>query len=651
MAGPRKTSSKKPNAAKARDQFLAQVRLQHFVKVISAIHYGSLETLFEGDLQEGRFFTHNGSGDHVAAAWDANGVVAMAFDHEGGEGERGHPERLFAGAPPALGQLVQKLTTWETTGRLGTAARWISPDGEGSSMPSEQFWGYDQSAKDALEGGGQGWRELASISKTHARIAAKLAKPTDGARQSIDAEDGRALLAPPKEHKDVTPDPKNVLLAVEAFAGAGVDWPDAVETAKLIASDDPDMGYALIDATFAGDLEAVRALCAKGAKLDKRARAGQLPAWRASGGDTPLCIAIVEGRAQIVHALLDAGADPNEKGSLFHPLAAAAAAGSRELCDLVIARGAEVEPLKPGLFFSALRGGSAEVVDLTLELGCPTAMSLHWYEKLLAIVEKSGRRDLLERCQGTEKLEEARLKMQQQAREEMAAAPRKMAWHCRMLHITNAVRGIHFETGFTSIHEGTFDDGRFASTRTTKDRGVVRAVIAWGPLGAIAWATGPRLRTRNGLSPLEGHEVVFASAPPEVRAWAERLAGWEHAPERAGEAFWIVPADSLRGSWGQTGITGVSYAGSFNDTPRSEKHSWPEDATQLDPMFAMRLSRITDLSNDGAYTSVTPEDEESFFARQPKGSQTPRLDGVAEAVTRLAQVGIRWDGAAERAKR
>lgn len=383
-----------------RDELLERVWTNHFIHCISDLHFELCESRFEGEAREGLFLSSNGQGDHHAFAWDATGVVALAFDHENGAEteaalpqDQRRPRRWFAAAPAELAPLIDRLLAWGARDGLTTAALWLAVGAKGASSKghSEQLTAYLGAADPTGL-----WAELGSISAEHAEIARRLAAGVAKGRQELSEADGRALLTAPMDLAGVVPSVSAVERAVAAFAASGVDWPGGLEAVTRRRSEDPEGGSALIEATFAGDVERVRALLEQGANVDQRAAAKQLPAPFQSGGDTPLTLAAHRGDLTLLGLLLDAGADPNARGYVHTAVAAAANAGHRDACDLLLSRGATVDL---GSFFcGALEGGDARVVELALDLGASTAMSPFWAAKLTAIVERSGRTDLLERC-------------------------------------------------------------------------------------------------------------------------------------------------------------------------------------------------------------------------------------------------------------
>ncbi|MGD2181510.1 ankyrin repeat domain-containing protein [Lusitaniella coriacea] len=111
-------------------------------------------------------------------------------------------------------------------------------------------------------------------------------------------------------------------------------------------------------AVMNNDIETVRSCLDKG--VDPDVRKGQ--------GVTPLCIATYDGNREIAELLLDRGAEINqglEEENGVNPLLNAARFGDEEFVKILLARGAKI-----GLHFAALQG-DIDVVKEYLERGSP----------------------------------------------------------------------------------------------------------------------------------------------------------------------------------------------------------------------------------------------------------------------------------------
>ncbi|OUC43395.1 KH domain protein, partial [Trichinella nativa] len=91
----------------------------------------------------------------------------------------------------------------------------------------------------------------------------------------------------------------------------------------------------LMEAALYGHAEVVKFLLSKGASLTSLSK----------NGCSPLYFACASGKMDVVKAMLDAGANPNEQTSIdrFYPLAEATAIGDLDMVKLLIGRGAKVK--------------------------------------------------------------------------------------------------------------------------------------------------------------------------------------------------------------------------------------------------------------------------------------------------------------------
>lgn len=117
-------------------------------------------------------------------------------------------------------------------------------------------------------------------------------------------------------------------------------------------------------ATRKGNAEVVRAMLARGAKVDARD----------DQDDTALTWAAVEGKAEVVRALLEAGADPDlRQYEGATALMLAADRGYLEVVQALVDARADLNLKHPGEHISALdfaaRAGHNEIVDFLDESG------------------------------------------------------------------------------------------------------------------------------------------------------------------------------------------------------------------------------------------------------------------------------------------
>jgi hypothetical protein len=626
-----------------RDRFVSALLLWHVIDTIRAIHSGDPETTWEGDATAGRFASRNGEGDHHLVLWGEAGLVAMAFDHDAPNSEahlpreRRDPGRLFRSAPAALAPLVHSLIEAREADRLGTASRWFAKESdgetEGSEEESDQLAAYESSPRQVLSS----WRRVAGLSKAQADVALRLADPSS-ARRVVDAASGGVLLDPPGPGEQAPVDPRRVTAAVVALAAAQIEWPDGVEAATQRASADPDGGNALLRACAAEDVEAVRALLASGANLERRAFAGLLEGRHAAGGSTALHVAVAHGNLELARMLLDAGANPNALGeNSIRPLGLAANVGRRDLCDLLLSRGAN--PSHGKFFFDALRGGNADVVELALDLGGDTSMSLHWFEMLKAIVDESGRTELLDRCPGIADLRARAAAADAAALAEARLAPVHCALSMGMLHLVIATRAIHFDAGARSSFDGDLLRGRCAVWRGDGSH----ALVAWSDAGVIGWASG--LRRRNP-TPAQPPATVFQHAPPDLRALALDQSAWEHAPKDAEAARWTnaraqTPRD-VDHVFGPGRAPELWLLGTLSNTPNGTRFTLAHEASELLPRTVSALRLVLARALEDRSPSLTPEDESTLLEPQPGGRTTVSPSGISEAVRAFAQLGVAW---------
>jgi uncharacterized protein len=126
---------------------------------------------------------------------------------------------------------------------------------------------------------------------------------------------------------------------------------------------------ALHFAAFSGDTAVTTLLLDSGARIDARARNGFI--------NTPLQVALLPGQVATARLLLERGADPlvrQERG--FAPIHAAAFLGRRDLVDLLLDYGADIESRANdgrNAITEALRGGNPELADYLRARGAKEA--------------------------------------------------------------------------------------------------------------------------------------------------------------------------------------------------------------------------------------------------------------------------------------
>jgi ankyrin repeat protein len=148
-------------------------------------------------------------------------------------------------------------------------------------------------------------------------------------------------------------------------------------------------------AAAAGQIEAVKVLLAAGANIEDPTERSSGTRWLAHSAYTPLLVAAIEGKKEMVEFLLDRGADiegaattgpdypqgraPDlDRGAdseaavpdRVTALSAAATGGHKEICELLLARGAKLGG-KPGAnaLLAAIGWSHPEIVELLLQRG------------------------------------------------------------------------------------------------------------------------------------------------------------------------------------------------------------------------------------------------------------------------------------------
>ena len=146
-------------------------------------------------------------------------------------------------------------------------------------------------------------------------------------------------------------------------------------------------------AVWNGDLEGVQAELDNGVDVDEKD-----DLW----GRTPLHIAAEEGHKEIAELLIAKGADVNAKDSVgFTPLHEAAFYGQNEIAELLIAKGADVNAKDDNFVGTPLNRaawkGHKEVVELLIDNGADVNAKSDWFERTpLHDAIWEGRKEVIE---------------------------------------------------------------------------------------------------------------------------------------------------------------------------------------------------------------------------------------------------------------
>ncbi|NUO49101.1 MAG: ankyrin repeat domain-containing protein [Polyangiaceae bacterium] len=627
----------RPAAEALRDNYVTRIRLRYVMHAIATSRSGDATSRFLGNEAQGLCMSTDGNAEEHFVAWSPDGVLAIGFDDDAlplfSDRDCNDVEAVLADIPEKLRPLIIQLKKPQVT-RPVTSARWIEVTDRGprvswSHVKSEQLSEYELPLEEALSA----WMKETSMPEPHAKIALDLVQAA-GAERRVSPEQSNALLDP--AHRDgLAPNPENVERAIALLREVGIEWPDGAAHAARIAGDDSDHGYSLIDAVASGDRGAVEALIAKGANLQKRSRPDQDPKAR-RGGKTPLAVAVSNGDLAMVELLLGAGADPLDSGSSFSAiLDVAATAGSRAICELLIARGAPTEHF----YAMAISAESPEIIELAIELGVTEFLVPAWYDRLRAACLGAGRQDLLERCPHYEAMEKRRVEAHDDVLRKLRSQGKEILIYVWMREVALALRRLHFKPKETSCFEGTAAKGRYCFMPDDKER----HVVAWNEHGVVVWA---------GAAPKPGDTMppasmgLRASAPEELRKLAEETAtSWELSPKDMAEWKWVVPEADDPAAITASSLIGfdspVRRYGRFWDMKtRPQTENWPRETYKLNHELGQRIERIVNAALEGPY-ELTAEDDEAFREDQygSKGLKPKELPG---AVKMLAALGIHW---------
>jgi hypothetical protein len=402
-----------------RDEIVRRIRVRRVFDACASIRSPQSDAWGKGDDRAGWFFVSDGCGNHAVLHWDETGVVGLAFDHDSAESEWGVPKderdpgKHLPGLPASLAALGERATDWGE--RLATEGFWLTagaPAAHGVSDHVEQVPRLvgDLVAADASDGQSRGDTSPSGMYALARRMAERstyLVRPED-----------EAVLFREHAVEGVVLDPALVDAAAKALAALGVEWRDAAERSRAHAEAEQRAkdgrtsapNRALIRASDAGDLDAVKSALAAGADVDCPMPKDELPAT--PDGATPLVLALRKGHRAVAHHLLDAGASTTASsvgwGGAIDPLRLAAERGDVHMTRRLLELGASVRTDEPnwGLLQQVTyappwgpRGTPsdyAEVIRLLLDRGAPLPNDAHC-QSLAQMAEAGGASDLVPR--------------------------------------------------------------------------------------------------------------------------------------------------------------------------------------------------------------------------------------------------------------
>lgn len=224
-------NGKEPAICHSRDRLLGQLRLHYVAKCISGLYYEPDWLVFEGDDREGTYATHDGCGNYDLFAWSEAGLIVGSFDHDrpapgDGDPDTKSPRQCFPDVPGGLEGLVEKVIGMSYEEAL-TGGLWLE-----STPPAywrdegcftSQFKRYTSTPEAAMNGPGQNWSELMSISAEHAALAIELAAASRKGPCTVTPEQSRVLLTPPFEGESEASASK-IAVTVKRLAAVGIGW-------------------------------------------------------------------------------------------------------------------------------------------------------------------------------------------------------------------------------------------------------------------------------------------------------------------------------------------------------------------------------------------------------------------------------------------
>ncbi|RIV47565.1 ankyrin repeat domain-containing protein [Flagellimonas pelagia] len=171
-------------------------------------------------------------------------------------------------------------------------------------------------------------------------------------------------------------------LLVIAYAG----MPEVLEMAINLKP-----SFSFHEAVVCGLLELAKSLLDKNPELINQ---------HANDGFTPVSLAVFFDKSEMTKWLLDQGADPNlhaTNPSKVNAMHAAVAKGNIELCQLLIAKGADVNaPQMQNVtaLHSAAHRGNLEMVTLLVENGAQINLKMENGDTALSIAKRDGHKEV-----------------------------------------------------------------------------------------------------------------------------------------------------------------------------------------------------------------------------------------------------------------
>lgn len=357
----------------------------------------ALHVVDGADGASGRYSAWDGSGAHMHVWWNETGLVALGFAHVGRRSEarlpleQRDPMKVLPGVPDSLAPLARCAASFNE--RLATEGMWITA----GDRPA-----HGESETDVLN-------QLRDLDDephwihADAELAALASRVAQAGRYTITSEDEAKIFAW-RARKGVALSVENVTWAVEELEALGVEWPGAVERARVHAAEEqqvldarlPAIDRALLAAAHAGDLEAVKAALAAGADIGCKSPEGESPSGSA------FSLALFGGHQALAEHLLDAGAPAGNPALLEN----AAVRGQLGVCERLIARGATLGDEHRSILSvmthvrlddeGHLPLQLGQILRLFVDHGAPEPDSFS-YSRLVALATESGAADLIPR--------------------------------------------------------------------------------------------------------------------------------------------------------------------------------------------------------------------------------------------------------------